>query len=93
MGKTRTGSKSVDQMADICAARNGSRCKECIFHGNKCDRFMYGHNNIKPGCYDRVKYKIMEWFLRGQTHVNQESLKGDQRHGDQKKQRRSSEES
>lgn len=84
---------STMDMADICAARNGSRCKECIFHGNKCDRFMHSHNNIKPGYYDRVKYKIMEWFFRGQSHVNIESLKGDQRNGDQKKQRRSSEKS
>ena len=79
---------STMDMADICAARDGSRCKECIFHGGKCDRFMHAHNGIKPG-----QYKIMEWFFRGQSHVNIESLKGDQRNGDQKKQRRSSEKS
>lgn len=58
---------STMDMADICASRNGSRCKECIFHGNKCDKFMHSHGGIKPGNYDRLKYKIMEWFFRGQV--------------------------
>ena len=93
MAKTRTGCRSVYQMADTCAARSGARCKDCIYHGNKCDRFMRTHNGIKPGFYDSAKNKIMDGFSRGQTHVNKESLKGDQRNGDQKKQRRSSEES
>ena len=80
----KSGYKSILQMADICAARSGSRCKDCIFNGNKCDSFMKSHHGIKPGFYDSAKNKIMEWFFRGQTHVNKESLKGDQRNGDQK---------
>ena len=62
MGKTRTGAKSVYQMADTCAARNGARCKDCIFKGNKCDKFMRAHNGIKPGFYDPAKDKIIKYF-------------------------------
>lgn len=53
------GYTHFEQMQDVCAARNGERCKDCIYL-KPCERFRQSHNNIKPGNYDPVKYKIMQ---------------------------------
>lgn len=57
------GYSKFEQMQDVCSARNGERCKDCIYL-KPCQRFRQSHENIKPGNYDPAKYKIMSNYFR-----------------------------
>lgn len=58
-----------EQMQDVCSARNGERCKDCIYL-KPCQRFRQSHDNIKPGNYDPVKYKILKYHFMKQRGEN-----------------------
>ena len=41
-------------LIEICKARNGERCRNCIFYRKQCDRFRERHNGLKPVEYFRL---------------------------------------
>ena len=56
--------RTTCEMFEICKARSGSRCHECICR-KQCDIFRERHNGIKPCDYTR----IMEAFKNGESHA------------------------
>lgn len=35
-------------ITDICRAREGKNCKDCVYQGTKCDSFKHRHHVLKP---------------------------------------------
>ena len=51
------------QIAETCIARNGERCKDCIFYGKKCERYKKAHHGMKPVDIDGDKSLIQRRFF------------------------------
>lgn len=45
-----------------CIARNGERCKDCVFYGIVCNNWRREHRNSKPCDYDPFKNDIMSRY-------------------------------
>ena len=50
---------NVTRITEICCARNGERCKDCVYYGKKCNNWKNHHHGYKPCEYDPVKLRIM----------------------------------
>lgn len=66
-----------------CIARNGERCKDCIFYGKVCNNWKKEHRNRKPCDYDPFKNDIMSKYP-GLVQVYNKNAKLTQRKGDQR---------
>lgn len=49
----------IDPIKDTCIARNGERCKDCVYYGKPCNNWKKAHRGRKPSSYDGVKNDIM----------------------------------
>ena len=49
----------IDSIKDTCIARNGERCKDCVYYGKLCNNWKKAHRGRKPSSYDGVKNDIM----------------------------------
>lgn len=49
----------IDTIKDTCIARNGERCKDCVYYGKPCNNWKKSHKGRKPSSYDGVKNDIM----------------------------------
>ena len=49
----------IDPIKDTCIARNGERCKDCVYYGKPCNNWKKAHMGRKPSSYDGVKNDIM----------------------------------
>ena len=47
----------VQAMRDICLARGGKNCKNCICYGKQCEKYKRHFHNTKPMDYDPFKEK------------------------------------
>ena len=45
----------ASQIRDVCIARNGERCKNCIFYGKTCEQYKRAHQGKKPVEIDEDK--------------------------------------
>lgn len=50
---------STAGIKETCIARNGERCKDCIYYGKQCNSWKRSHRNRKPCDYDGLKNDIM----------------------------------
>ena len=49
----------IDPIKDTCIARNGERCKDCVYYGKPCSNWKRAHRGRKPSSYDGIKNDIM----------------------------------
>ena len=49
----------VQAMRDICLARGGKNCKNCVCYGKQCEKYKGRFHNTKPMDYDPFKEKIL----------------------------------
>lgn len=47
--------KNWDFIESVCNARNGERCKDCIYYGKECSAYKKTHRNFKPCDNDPYK--------------------------------------
>lgn len=47
--------KNWDSVEELCRARNGERCKDCILYGKECANYKKVHHNCKPCDNDPYK--------------------------------------
>ena len=52
----------IDPIKDTCIARNGERCKDCVYYGKICSNWKKAHRGRKPSDYDGVKNGIMDRY-------------------------------
>ena len=57
-------------MEEVCNARNGERCKDCIYYGKQCQKWKNRHGGIKPCDRDLLKYQYMEHYGEPQYNGN-----------------------
>ena len=50
---------NVTRIREICSARNGERCKDCVYYGKKGNNWRNAHGRLKPCEYDPVKMAII----------------------------------
>lgn len=72
-----------NDIRSTCIARNGERCKDCIFYGKVCNNWKKEHRNRKPCDYDPYKNDIMSKYP-GLVQVYNKNAKLTQRKGDQR---------
>ena len=58
----------IDPIKDTCVARNGERCKDCVYYGKPCNNWKKAHRGRKPSDHDGVKNDIMGKYP-GLSHV------------------------
>ena len=51
------------QIVDVCVARNGERCKNCIFYGKPCEKFKKAHRGKSPIEIDEDKSREQRRFF------------------------------
>lgn len=39
---------SANKIREVCQARNGERCKDCIYYGKICEQYKRRFNGYKP---------------------------------------------
>ena len=52
----------IDPIKDTCIARNGERCKDCVYYGKACNNWKRTHRGRKPSDHDGVKNSIMDKY-------------------------------
>lgn len=79
----------IDPIKDTCIARNGERCKDCVYYGKMCSSWKKAHRGRKPSDYDGVKNGIMDKYpgFIHKNNANTAQRKGDNNNGFNKEKR------
>ena len=63
------GKKIIGGIRETCIARNGERCKDCIYYGHTCEMWKRAHRMYKPCETDPWKNDIMRAYTGGVSHA------------------------
>ena len=61
--------KKFGGIRETCIARNGERCKDCVYYGHTCEMWKRAHRMYKPCDTDPWKHDIMRAYTGGATHA------------------------
>jgi len=61
--------KKIGGIRETCIARNGERCKDCVYYGHTCEMWKRAHRMYKPCDTDPCKNDIMRAYTGGATRA------------------------